>query len=438
MPRHGSDHDPAAATAPGTTTGTATTGTDQPPPAASRNPPGTGDRTPPGPRRGTTGGDHGSAAGRRTAGGPPRGSLRRPGRTVIAAVAAVAAAGAVGAAAIGWGGGNGTAGAAPPGGPPATATVERTTLVRTEKVTGSLGHGEATTVQAAEPDALLTWLPEAGDVIGRGETVYRVNERPVPLLYGSLPLYRPLAEGSEGKDVRQLEQNLEALGHTGFTVDHEFTGGTADALRAWQRELGLAETGTLAPGQAVIAPGGIRVDARAASPGGAATGPVLSWTGTERVISVDLDVALEGLVAEGTSATVTLPDGTEAQAEVTAVGTAATTTGTGTGTTSTAATGTAGTPTAVIPVELTALDEEQLGGYQAAPVDVVLEAERREEVLAVPVTALVALREGGYAVEVVEDSATRYLAVDTGLFADGLVEISGDGLAPGLTVGVPG
>ncbi|WP_313895924.1 peptidoglycan-binding domain-containing protein [Streptomyces sp. YIM 98790] len=373
---------------------------------------------------------------RGTAADPAR---RRPGRTVLLAVAAVAAAGAAGAAAIGWGGGNGTAEAAAPSGPPATATVERTTLVRSEKVGGSLGHGTATTVEAppagaAEGGGTVTWLPEAGEVLGRGDTVYRIDERPVPLLYGSLPLYRPLAQGSEGKDVRQLEKNLEALGYTGFTVDEEFTGSTAEAVRAWQEDLGLDRTGTLVPGEAVIAPGSIRVDSLAASVGGAAAGPLLNWTGTERVISVDLDVALEGLVAEGTAATVTLPDGTEAAAEVTSVGTAATA---GTAATDPAAAGAQGAPAAVIPVELTVLDEEKLGGYQAAPVDVVLEAERREEVLAVPVTALVALREGGYALEVVEGSATRYLAVDTGLFADGMVEVSGDGVAEGLTVGVP-
>jgi hypothetical protein len=52
-------------------------------------------------------------------------------------------------------------------------------------------------------------------------------------------------------------------------------------------------------------------------------------------------------------------------------------------------------------------------------------------VLAVPVGALVALREGGYAVQTADG---RYRAVQTGMFANGMVEISGDGLAEGLKV----
>ena len=61
--------------------------------------------------------------------------------------------------------------------------------------------------------------------------------------------------------------------------------------------------------------------------------------------------------------------------------------------------------------------------------------DRREDVLAVPVNALVALLEGGYAVEVVEDDGSRrYVRVETGLFEDGLVEVSGDGLEAGDTV----
>jgi multidrug efflux system membrane fusion protein len=50
------------------------------------------------------------------------------------------------------------------------------------------------------------------------------------------------------------------------------------------------------------------------------------------------------------------------------------------------------------------------------------------------VQALLALREGGYAVEVVEAGRSRYLAVRTGMFAGGMVEITGAGLTDGMTV----
>jgi multidrug efflux system membrane fusion protein len=64
-------------------------------------------------------------------------------------------------------------------------------------------------------------------------------------------------------------------------------------------------------------------------------------------------------------------------------------------------------------------------------------AGEREDVLTVPVAALLALREGGYGVEVVEGTSTRIVAVDTGLFAGGRVEVTGEGLTEGMTVGMP-
>jgi multidrug efflux pump subunit AcrA (membrane-fusion protein) len=53
----------------------------------------------------------------------------------------------------------------------------------------------------------------------------------------------------------------------------------------------------------------------------------------------------------------------------------------------------------------------------------------------VPVNALLALLEGGYAVEVAaEDGTTSLVGVEVGLFADGWVEIT-DATDPGLEEG---
>jgi hypothetical protein len=62
---------------------------------------------------------------------------------------------------------------------------------------------------------------------------------------------------------------------------------------------------------------------------------------------------------------------------------------------------------------------------------------RARGVLAVPVSALVALAGGGYAVEVVHGAGSRLVAVRTGLFAQTLVQVSGPGLAAGQRVEVP-
>jgi len=82
-------------------------------------------------------------------------------------------------------------------------------------------------------------------------------------------------------------------------------------------------------------------------------------------------------------------------------------------------------------------DQTKLGSLDSAPVSVTLVSDTRENVLTVPVAALVALAEGGYGVQVIEGSTTRYVAVKTGMFAGGRVEISGDGIAEGTVVGLP-
>ncbi|MFI5895893.1 peptidoglycan-binding protein [Actinoplanes sp. NPDC051513] len=302
-------------------------------------------------------------------------------------------------------------------GPPATATVERRTLTRTTTAGGNLGYGESAAVLAAGGRGMVTWLPRVGDVLERGDTVYRVDQQRVPLLYGSIPLYRALSVGVEGADVRQLERNLSALGYAGFTVDDKYTPATAYAVKRWQKHLGRIRTGAVRPGDAVVSSGARRVAQLTGEPGAAASGALLRWTGTDRIVTVSLDIGYADLVRPGAAATVELPGGDRAAARVTAIGTPATTKEGG----------------ATLPVELTVTDRRKLGRYEVARVSVDLAAETRQNVLAVPITALVARPGGGYAVVV----GTGYVPVKTGLFSDSYVEVAGDGVVEGLSVGVP-
>ncbi len=73
-------------------------------------------------------------------------------------------------------------------------------------------------------------------------------------------------------------------------------------------------------------------------------------------------------------------------------------------------------------------------GLDRAPVSVELTREARRNVLAVPVTALLAQRGGAYAVEL---AGGGLVSVETGVFADGWVEVSGGGLREGARVTVP-
>jgi hypothetical protein len=75
------------------------------------------------------------------------------------------------------------------------------------------------------------------------------------------------------------------------------------------------------------------------------------------------------------------------------------------------------------------------GQLDQEPVQVELATDTHRGVLAVPITALLALAEGGYGLEVVDPSgAHRLVAVRTGLFATTLVEVSGAGIAEGTRV----
>jgi hypothetical protein len=88
-------------------------------------------------------------------------------------------------------------------------------------------------------------------------------------------------------------------------------------------------------------------------------------------------------------------------------------------------------------VVVTLDDQKAARAYALASVDVTFTAAERKDVLTVPVAALLALHEGGFGVEVVDAATSRYVPVRTGLFSSGWVEISGDAITAGTTVGVP-
>ena len=327
--------------------------------------------------------------------------------------------------------------------PPATAKVTRTTLVETTTVPGTLGYGDPVPVSAAERGT-LTWIAPGGSTVKRGEPLFKVDEQPVVALYGSLPLYRTLSDGTKGADVRQLERNLAELGYSGFAADDTYTSATAAAVRSWQAHLGLPVTGVVEQGQVVFTPGEVRIAADTArvgdtiggeSAGGG--GSVLSYTGTTKQVTVKLEVADQALAVRGRAATVTIPGRGTVTGKISQVGTVITAQGPASegtaspGGTSSAASG------ASIEVSVTIADQKALGSLDAAPVDVDFVSSKREDVLAVPVAALLALPKGGFGVQVVDGGRTRIVPVQTGMFAAGQVEVTGEGIAEGVTVGVP-
>ncbi|WP_405429086.1 peptidoglycan-binding protein [Micromonospora sp. NBC_00617] len=340
----------------------------------------------------------------------------------------VAAVGAV--AAIGFGGGS-AGDAAEASAPAATATITRQTLADTQTADGELGYGTTRTA-TTRLSGTITGLPATGSTVRRGKALYLVDNEKVVLLYGGLPAYRTLRPGVEGPDVTQFERNLKALGYTGFTVDDEYTGDTADAVRDWQEDLGLPETGRVEPGRVVYADGEVRVESHQADVGAVAQPgqAVLTYTGTSRVVTVDLDVDDQRLAKPKAKVTVKLPDGRSVGGTISTVETVIQAGATG-------ANGQSGEAETKIEVTVAVTDPKALAGFDQASADVTFTASERRDVLTVPVAALLALAEGGYGVEVVDGDASRIIAVTTGLFADGRVEISGSQITEGMTVVMP-
>lgn len=327
-----------------------------------------------------------------------------------------------------------------------TQAVTRRSLSETTSVNGTLGYAGDYTV-LGQLRGTITWLPEPGQVIRPGRVLYRVDGNPVVLLYGSTPAYRTLAEGATaadvtGEDVAELNHDLVVLGYVDKSdVDaawNEFNWATKAGIGKLQDHLGANQTGELDLGQAVFLPAAARITRLAAKLGGQAGGPIMTATSTARQVSMDLDASLQAQIRNGDPVTITLPDNSTTPGVVSSVGTvAASASASG----SNGSNGSNSSPT--IPVQIRLTRPADTGRLDQAPVQVAITTRTVHNVLAVPVSALLALS-GGYAVEVANGDGTHHLVpVSLGLFDDsagdaaGLVQVSGSGLAAGQHVVVP-
>lgn len=350
----------------------------------------------------------------------------RRGRKALIAVAVVTAVGGGGVAATALTAPDKKSAAQDTAVPSATAEVTRGDLSTGVQQSGTVGYGDERKLNAGA-SGLLTWRAKDGSVVERDGKLYEIDGRPVRLMYGDRPMYRTLKDGDKGADVTQLEKNLQALGYSGFTPDDEYTDLTAQAVKRWQKDHGLKETGTIGPDQIAFAPGAVRVTPSEAAvgdplaPGTAA----LKTTSADRVTQFDIDTAKADLAKAGSKVSVTLPDGSTVKGTVSATSTVAPKEGDQDKTAKTRV-----TVAFEHPDEVKALDR--------APVTVTLTGETRKDVLSVPVNALLVLPGGGFGVQVVENGTARDVAVKLGLFGQGRVEVTGTGLDAGTKVGVPG
>jgi len=180
----------------------------------------------------------------------------------------------------------------------------------------------------------------------------------------------------------------------------------------------------------VFRPGAVRISAVSAVVGTQVKSDsgVLEATSTTKVVTADLSAdAADGLQV-GTAVQLGLPAGAEASGKVTGIGPEVSSGNGGPGGSST------------VSVTITLDDAAAADGFDSGNVDVVVERSRVDNATAVPVTALLALAEGGYAVQVADTGAAggyRLVGVKVGTYADNWVQVTGTGIEPGVKVVVP-
>ncbi|GGU13417.1 HlyD family efflux transporter periplasmic adaptor subunit [Lentzea flava] len=307
-------------------------------------------------------------------------------------------------------------------GPPAvkTTTVRRGDLANTRVLQANLGFGAARPVKGGT--GTVTKLPAPGQVTELGKELYRVDDQPVVVFFGATPLFRALdTPGLKGSDVAVVMDNLAALGHQVGTrprdaAKAELTPKVIDALKKWQKALGVEQNGVLQPGRVLVLDRPMRVATVKAQLGAPASEELFEITPTTRLITMQVLVSEAGTVKADMPVTIVRPDSREVPGKVTSVNNAP-------------ASENGGGPK--IDVTVTPDNPADVADLDTAPVRLKFTTESRIGVLTVPLAALIALKEGGYAVQL---PGGALKAVQTGLYSQDKVEISGDGITDGLEV----
>jgi hypothetical protein len=339
-----------------------------------------------------------------------------------------------------------------PAPPPETANVVVTDLTTTALTEGTLGYLPTRPV-VNQVSGTYTQLPTPGAIVGPRQTLYRVDNLPIVMMSGTVPAWRPFLLGmTDGPDVNQLQANLIAMGYAHGLLSEpngRFDLWTMYAVERWQLAAGYLPNGEIATGVVVFASGPLFVASDEVWPGQAAEPGQIPFQATtpQRVVTVPVGPNLP-TARLGEQVTIVLPDTTTTPGRITAIGPPPPTAGSGSGSggsgsgsggsDSGGASSDASQPPAVSAVLTVAVDN-QAGELNNAPaqeaVQVALTTSSAHHVLAAPITALVALAGGGYAVEVVDPSGLHHLvAVTTGTYTSTQVQIRGAGITAGTKV----
>jgi peptidoglycan hydrolase-like protein with peptidoglycan-binding domain len=245
---------------------------------------------------------------------------------------------------------------------------------------------------------------------------------------------------ADGPDVAELESNLiangDAAGLLSVPTAH-FSALTALAVTRWQSRLGLAADGQVPLGQVVFLPSAIVVGAETVAAAQAATPGDIPYqvTTATRTVTVPVTPNVPDTYV-GESVSIVLPNGASTRGHIVAVGPAPPSTGTNSSGSSNDGSSNGGNVTQASAILTIAPDDPAVtGDGVGTSVQVSLPVQSATDVLAVPISALLALAGGGYGLEVVDHGGGHHLVgVTTGLFTASQVQISGSGIDAGTKV----
>ncbi len=299
---------------------------------------------------------------------------------------------------------------------PETSEVILETLESSDDYNADLSFGNERTL-SARADGTITWLPEDESILEPGDVLWEIDRQPVIYVDGEIPMYRDLFNGvKKGDDIRQLEEFLiaEGYGPDGWEADTSFNRTTRNAVKAFQKDEGMTQNGVLGPANIVVGTTAMRVSTTADLGAAATDGPILTVTDAIAEVTMSATSRQLPLFQKSPDVLVVLADGQELSARLDET-------------------------------KATPADESGRFGYsltyvvdgsvgEAQPVKVRIVQVLASDALTVPVDALIALAEGGYAVEVQTGSGLALRAVEVIDFDDTRVAITGDVVAGDLVV----
>lgn len=306
--------------------------------------------------------------------------------------------------------------------------VTRRNLEEDLSLNATISYGEATALPI-EADGIVTAAPEQDDILRPGDEVVRVNDRPITLADGDVPLYRELRRVGkwdvddagdrlgfqEGGDVEQLQRFLVGKGFDDdgrLEVDGVFGLTTERAVKAWQKDAAVPATGRVDRSQLLFIDEPVRVES---VPAIGDRFDQITVGALRPIAELQVSNRQRSYFVEGTEVTIETDAGMSAGIVTKVERTV----------------GADGSTQYSITIEFTNGD---------APADVTTAEVTSvrlvaENVTAVPVRTLVALAEGGWAVQLETPSGPTLTAIELGNVVEGMAEITG--LDEGARVVIP-